>query len=366
VRVAVVGGGIFGLASSLELARRGHAVVAFEQGAIPNPLASSTDVSKTIQRLYGGRAHYVELAERADLGWRAWRRRLDGPDFYHEIGHVFVTRGWDPGHRGYDSAAALGIRPLALAEARARFPQFSIGPDDTVFFDAWGGYLVSAAAVAGMARLAREDGADLRQNCPVRAIDETSSGVQLATDGDTSSFDHVVVAAGVWTSRLVPAVRVAPTRQSMAFFRPARSDIHRPGPMPVFAVDVPGDAWYGHPLADGRVKVADNALGPPAEPDSDREAGPGFEERARAFVKRWMPGLAAGALVGSRSCMYENTPDGDFVIDHVPRSDRVLVASGGSGHGFKFGAAIGPLVADALEGKANAFGAHFRLGRRFA
>jgi N-methyl-L-tryptophan oxidase len=71
-------------------------------------------------------------------------------------------------------------------------------------------------------------------------------------------------------------------------------------------------------------------------------------------------------VAGSRSCLYESTPDRDFIVDWVPGSSRVLVAGGGSGHGFKFGGAIGPLIADALEDKDNPLGAPFKLGDRFA
>jgi N-methyl-L-tryptophan oxidase len=64
-------------------------------------------------------------------------------------------------------------------------------------------------------------------------------------------------------------------------------------------------------------------------------------------------------------CLYENTPDRDFIIDWVPGSRRILVAGGGSGHGFKFGGSIGAVIADALEEKANPLGDLFRIGKRF-
>jgi glycine/D-amino acid oxidase-like deaminating enzyme len=94
-----------------------------------------------------------------------------------------------------------------------------------------------------------------------------------------------------------------------------------------------------------------------------REVSPAFLERAAAFVARRMPALARGELAGGRACLYTNTPDHHFVIDYV--LPRVLVAGGGSGHGFKFGGSIGPVIADALEARANRLGDLFRLGSRF-
>src|SRR5204862_5153 len=111
----------------------------------------------------------------------------------------------------------------------------------------------------------------------------------------------------------------------------------------------------------GWVKVANALRGRIADPDSDRDGSAAYEAQARAFVRERLPGLAEAPILGSRSCLYDNTPDHDFVVDWAPGSSRVLVAGGGSGHGFKFGGSIGPVIADALEEKENALGAAFPL-----
>jgi glycine/D-amino acid oxidase-like deaminating enzyme len=368
VRVGVVGCGAFGLAAAIELAARGHTVVALDRGTVPHPAASSTDVSKTLQRLYAhGEAAYVELAQRAEPVWRRWQERSGDGRFYYPIGHVVVASRWAPGERAYESAALLGLQVHDPVDARRRFPQLAIRDGDVVCFDAWGGYLASARAVAAMVALARAAGVDLREAAPVRAVEETNGGVRLALDGGALLCDRVVVAAGVWIPGLVPGAPIRATRQCMAFFEPDDAGRHRPGPLPVWAFDAPDDdCWYGHPLPDGRVKAADGPLGDSVDPDTHRDASSEFEARARAFVERRMPGLARGRLVGSRSCLYENTPDGHFLIDWAAGSGRVLIAGGGSGHGFKFGGALGPVIADALEEKENPLGRPFRVGRRFA
>jgi glycine/D-amino acid oxidase-like deaminating enzyme len=362
MKVAVVGCGAFGLGAAIELRARGHAVTAFEQGPVPNPKASSHDTSKTIRRVYGAQAHYVELVERAAVKWRAWQARLGARSglFFNEIGYIYVVRDFVPGDRVHDAWRLLEDRPevsiVPLAEARARFPHFALRAGDTVLHDRWGGYLASARAVAAMAEIARADGVDVREHSRVESVEELAD-----------RFDRVIVAAGTWIPRLVPSIPVHVTRQCMAFFR------YPPGSMPVFSLrsDAPG-YWYGHPLADeGLVKVADDerdwasAVTPEkvVDPDSHREAPPEFVPRVRAFVAERMPALADAEIVGTRSCLYENTPDHDFVIDWAPGSASVLVAGGGSGHGFKFGGSIGEVIADALERKANPLLPHFRLAR---
>src|SRR5207244_629198 len=136
-------------------------------------------------------------------------------------------------------------------------------------FDPFGGYLESGKALAAMAELARADGVVLRESSPVRAVDDG----MVRLDGEQLGFDRVVVAAGVWTPRLVPGIPIRPTLQSMAFFEPDDAALHAPGPMAVFATDMDGeDGWYGHPLPDGRVKIADGPLGPAVDPDDERTA----------------------------------------------------------------------------------------------
>lgn len=413
MRVGVVGAGIFGIAAALELRGRGHDVTVFEQGAIPYEKASSTDTSKTIRRLYGDNETYVELAERAAQTWARWNERLGG-SVYFPIGQIEIVRTFRPGRRIFDSwqhFARRGgeVRILSVAEARARYPQFGYEEGDACVYDPWGGYLASGQAVKGLAQVARDDGAEIREQTMVLEVEDGSSRVRLivgrvapaldsvgesgragpgramAVPGsagvspalagkysphatESVSFDRVVVAAGVWLKHLVPTIgrHIRPTFQEMAFFEPVDRATFAPGTMPVWGINPEEDGWYGHPLQrEGWVKVANDLLGPAAEPDDDRQASPSFVEAAREFVARRIPALARGRVAGSRACLYENTPDRHFVIDWVPGSQRILVAGGGSGHGFKFGGSIGAVIANALEDESNLLGDLFRVGRRF-
>ncbi len=372
MKIAIVGAGIFGIAAAIELRRRGHTVTVFEQGAVPDERASSTDTSKTIRRLYGHNATYVELVERAALQWRQWNDRLGG-SVYFQIGQLQIERDFRPGFRIHDSwqflrAQDKDVRVLTTPEARARYPQFAYEDGDTIVYDPWGGYLASSEAVAGLARLAREDGVMVLEASPVGEVSETSSGAYVVVRGRRIECDWAVVAAGVWIGRLVPAVgrHIRPTRQEMVFFEPASPDLFVPGVMPVWSVNPQTEGWYGHPLRrEGWVKVANDLRGETVDPDAPRVASPAFLEAAREFVARRIPQIARTRVAGTRVCLYENTPDRDFIIDRVPGSHRLVVAGGGSGHGFKFGGAIGAVIADALEDKANALGAPFKIGARF-
>jgi glycine/D-amino acid oxidase-like deaminating enzyme len=55
-------------------------------------------------------------------------------------------------------------------------------------------------------------------------------------------------------------------------------------------------------------------------------------------------------VVESRVCQYENTSNGDFLIDRHPDFDNVWLVGGGSGHGFKHGPAVAEYVVKMLSG----------------
>ena len=374
MKVGVVGAGVFGLAAAIELRSRGHTVTVLDRGEPPYENASSTDVSKAIRRTWyaGDNGTYVELVERAALQWRDWERR-SGDSFYHQTGGLGVLGSFEPGDPMYSSVEYLrergaAVEVLSLAEAGARFPQFNFESGEVCVYDGWAGYLESGRAVSVMARLAREDGVEVRDRTPVEGVDETGSHGEVAMNGRRERFDRVVVAAGCWVGSLLPAIGagVRITHQEMFLIVPEEPARFAHGAMPVWSLDPDGEGWYGFPmLREGYVKVAKDAPGGTVDPDMDRGGTLEFAEQALALLRERIPDLANGRVVGGRSCLYTVTPDDHFIVDRAPGFDSVFVAGGGSGHGFKFGASIGPIIADAVEDIPNPLGDRFRIGDRF-
>lgn len=371
MRIGIVGAGIFGLAAALELRGRGHQVALFEQGEIPYPQASSTDVSKAIRRTNYPEQTYVELVERAAHQWRSWHERLSRA-IYYQPGKLMISPDIDPNGPIYKSWQAWentagGTRVLSLQEARRRFPQFTLHPDDTLLEDPWTGYLRSGQAVADLADLARAEGVLIYSQTPVQEIEDHGQ-VRFICKNDTPEFDRAVIAAGAWVTRLLPQFNrhLHLTRQQMAFFVPKNPELFE-GTFPLWSVLSKNEGWYGFPLLqEGYVKVADDLkVEEITNPDIERAPTDEFLAAAEAFVADRIPALANAELIGGRSCLYTNTPDNHFVIDWLPNSQRLLVAGCGSGHGFKFGGSIGPVIADALEEKHNSLGDLFRIAKRF-
>ena len=375
MNVCIVGAGIFGMAAALELRNRGHDVTLIERGEIPNPDASSTDVSKVIRRTMYPNEVYVELVTRSAAQWRAWHNRTSG-SIYFQNGKLIVARDLDSDHEahaGWETLSRLtrDVYELTASQVQERFPQFTVSDEDRLFFDPWAGYLRSGQALADLSTLAREAGVTVLENTLVTAVEETGGRARVRTGAEWMAFDRAVVAAGPWVAELLPAMkkRVRVTRQQMAFFAPDDPGPFERSRFPVWSIVSPGNLWYGFPyLHEGFVKVAEDSKLDDAQVDVSRDPTPEFLAWAREFVARRIPGLSEAKLVGGRSCLYTNMADMTdeaFVIDWAQGFERVLIAGCGCGHGFKFGGAIGPVIADAMEDRENPLGDTFRIGNRF-
>ena len=373
MRIGVIGGGIFGMAAALELRARGHEVVLFERDVIPAPDASSTDVSKAIRRLHYPEEEYVELVTRAADQWSKWQER-SGSSFYYQPGIISISYDLPSQNKVDDGRETLvrggvELESLSIDEVRRRFPQLAVKTGDNILFDAWGGFLRSGEALGQLATIARSDGVEIRESTRVQEVEEQGDRVHITcAGGETLAYDRAVISAGPWVVRLLPWLQqhLLITRQQMAFFVPEDLEAFRRSSFPVWSVLTDRKAWYGFPLLEeGYVKVAEDNRVLEADPDCNREPTEQFLSQAREFVADRIPGLTTAELVGGRSCLYTNTPDNNFVVDWVPDSDRVLIAGCGCGHGFKFGGAIGPVIADTLEDRENPLGRLFKIGERF-
>lgn len=368
-RIHVVGAGILGVTAALELRRRGHAVALFDPGPLPHPLAASTDISKAIRMDYGRDELYMALMEEALRGWDDWNEAW-GEALYHEDGVLFLgRRPMRPGDFEYESFTRLqkrGHRPQRLNSTtlKARFPAWAAGHYPDGYFNPRGGWAESGRVVARLLEQAQATGVELRQQVAFAQLLEQGGRVVgfVAADGTKHPADYVVVAAGAWTPTLLPHLGdvMWAVGQPVLHFRPDDPAAYRAPYFAVWGADISNTGWYGFPAtAEGIVKIANHGPGRRVHPDEPRLVAPEEEGRFRAFLHETFPGLADAPLIGNRLCLYCDTWDGNFWIDHDPEREGLLVAAGGSGHGFKFAPVFGPLIADVLESRANPYAGRF-------
>lgn len=343
--MAVVGGGLLGLATARALARRGREVVVLE-ARHPGHDGSGSRGAARIFRCGYDDPRYVAMAVGARRQWEALEAEA-GERLLHPVGQVTFGAGLD---RLAAAMAAGGARAerLGPAEVAARFPALAV--DGPALYEPLSGVL---AAERVLAVLAGCPGVDRRDGTAVAGLvdDGRRVTVELAGGGALVA-PAVVLCAGPGTGRLLARAGPALAGHAGSFTVTAEQvgyvDAPTDPPVPVFVERA--DPWcYGLPVpGTGRVKLALHGDGPtvtadrfPTGPDPARLA------RLEAAARRRLPGH--GPLEAGERCPYDWSPDGRFVADRV---GRVVVGAGTSGHGFKFGLLLGELLADLATGTA--------------
>jgi glycine/D-amino acid oxidase-like deaminating enzyme len=181
-------------------------------------------------------------------------------------------------------------------------------------------------------------------------VDEVAKLNSLSTrSGEDIFADKFVFTCGSWLPKIFPALLgelIYITRQEVFFFGVPQVDASRFGPERLPAWIDFGDLVYGLPNLDNRgFKLAIDAHGPKFDPDAgERIVSVDGLAAARAYLAQRMPELADAPVTETRVCQYENTSNGDFLIDRHPAFENVWLVGGGSGHGFKHGPAVGEYV----------------------
>ena len=368
--VIVVGGGINGVTSAIELKRRGHKVILVDPGPLPHPLAASTDISKAVRAAYGSDEDYTALAERCIELWRKWNAKF-GIELYHKTGVLFVCQHrMQPDDFEYESCRVLEKQGHRFERFDSftfhqRFPAFAEDRFQDGFFDPDAGYVESGRVVATLIEHAKSLGVELREHTKFTALDESDRRVEgiVLEDRHSINADAVIMATGAWTPHLLPFTKkfLRSTAHPVFHLRPKQPNFFLPERFPFFGADISTTGYYGFPLNQGVVKIANHGPGREMSPDSpERVVTREDENDLRKFLRSTIPGLAEAPIVYTRVCMYCDTNDGDFWIAPDPDRPNLTIATGDCGHGFKFAPVLGELIADVVEGKPNPLLQKFR------
>lgn len=353
--VAVIGAGVFGVWTAYQLNRAGASVLLLDAYGPGNNRASSGGESRIMRLGYGPDEIYTRSAQRSLKAWEEFFAGYDSATpLFHRTGVLWLAREPD----AYCEATltnllAVGARAERLNqnELRARFPQMKFDGIDWAVHEIDAGVIMARRAVQAVALKARANGVDYLEEAVAAPIDRrnfrTVSGKQIAAK-------HLVFACGPWLPKLFPDLlgeRIHVTRQEVFFLGvPPAGDLFKSPQLPTW-VDF-NDLVYGMPALDGRgAKLAIDAHGPEFDPDrGDRIVSEESTKAVREYLARRLPMLADAPVTETRVCQYENTSNGDFLIDRHPGLENVWLAGGGSGHGFKHGPAVGEYVAAMISG----------------
>jgi sarcosine oxidase len=352
--VVVCGLGAMGSAALHHLASRGKRVLGLERFAPGHDRGSSHGSTRIIRLGYFEHPSYVPLLRRAYALWRELEAAA-GRQLLHVTGIAEIGPPAGELVQGTLASSRLhGLRHdvLAAAELMRRFPAFKLPADYVAVVQPDGGFVEVEASIAANISLATAAGADIRSGERVQAIEPRAGSVRIVTDRGAIEAGAAIVTAGAWTKSLLPelAAPLRATREVMGWFEPI--DAGSFSAFPVFIIESPHGMHYGIPPQGGvgigaGIKIAKHHhRNETVDPDHyDRTVSSDDEALIRAAVADHIP-AANGALIAAKTCLYTMTSDGNFLIDHLPGAENVVVASPCSGHGFKFAPVIGEILAD--------------------
>ncbi len=357
--VAVIGAGVFGAWTAHHLLGAGHHVTLIDAHGPGHSRASSGGESRMTRAAYGKDAVYTRMARDSLPQWKALSA-ASGLPIFTPTGVLFFF----PTEEQYvrDSVAAhknLGLptEVLTRAEMARRFPMIDFDGVHVGLYEPGFGVLMARRSVQTLVDRFVRSGGQYRHEAahtPQQASGPVRS-LRLASGGSLEA-DAFVFALGPWLPKLFPDVigrRILSTRQEEFFFAPPAGDRRfLPSAMPGWADFNGGDIYYGFPDLEGRgVKFAHDAHGAVVDPDTqDRRPSDAALSDITAFRDRRFPLLRGAPLTEARVCQYENSSNGDFLVDFHPRLANVLLVGGGSGHGFKHGPEVGRYAAGRLSG----------------
>jgi sarcosine oxidase len=379
--VVVVGLGAMGSATLYQLARRGVRAIGIDRFTPPHDRGSSHGESRITRQAIGEGPEYVPFVLRSHEIWRDLEAAT-GEALLFTVGGLLLGRpGSGARHHGQAdfigrtiaAAAQYGIphEILPASEVRRRFPQFRLAGDEVGYYEPGAGFVAPERCIAAQLAVARTHGATVRTCETVARIRPSSTGVEIVTDRERLAADRVIVTAGGWIPGLLGgpfATLLRVYRQVLFWFAPEDATRYAPGRFPVFIwIHGAGEAdyFYGFPVVSEGVKLGSEQFVEASEPDGIVRDVSSAEVEAvySAHVRHRLAGVTARCL-RARTCSYTVAPGSRFLVDRHPDSDRVLVVSPCSGHGFKHSAALGEAIAErVVEGASRLDLAPFALER---
>jgi sarcosine oxidase len=366
----VVGLGGMGSATAFELARRGQRVLGLEQFDLVHDRGSSHGHTRIIRTAYYEHPGYVPLVRRSFERWHDLELHT-GARLLIDCACLTIGRNDSELVQGVRQSAnehALSIENLTESELRHRFPQFRFADEYRGVLEQEAGILFVEDCVRAHLQAATALGVEVHACEPVIDWKATATAVEVTTAKGHYSGGRLILTAGPWAGQLLHQWGQCLTvmRQTPLWFKTANDSQFQPDLFPVFIADVPEGSFYGFPVIDQNgLKVARHygATELPNVSLINREVTPQDEPPIRDFLIQHLP-LGDGPLLHGQVCVYTLTPDRHFILDRHPEQANVAIATGFSGHGFKFAPVVGEIMADlATDGRTNHAIDMFRIGR---
>ncbi|MEJ8570108.1 FAD-dependent oxidoreductase [Microbaculum marinum] len=342
----VVGAGVAGVMTALELARRGERVTLIDRWEPGHSRASSTDYNRIIRAIHGRDEFYTRWVREARLRWMELQAEI-GQTLYYECGAlILATRG----HCHWEDATAetfdkLGVPyyRFSAEETALRFPQFDTSSIAYSLYEPEAGMIMAHRGVrAGLELFQRAGGTVARGHVT------TDAHERLHLDGKPLEADLIVVASGPWMGEMFPrTIKPISTVVGVNVLYTSTPD----GSTAFDMANMPcwidhGEGSFGLPSSEGCGVKAAVVIPDKIDLDNDeRLIRRETLSRTRRYIQKRLPGLVGERVVDSKFNQIILTPDTHFIVDWHPEHSNVLFAGGCSGHLYKHGPVFGDFVA---------------------
>ena len=363
--VIVIGVGSMGSSACYYLAKEGYKVLGLEQFDISHEFGSHAGQSRIIRKAYFENPDYVPLLERAYQNWKALEDET-GAKIYHPTGLVYFgprDHSLIKGVKQSTSLYSIKLNTFDTTSAAQQFPQFTMPADFETLFEPDAGFVTPEKAIKLYAEQAIKNGANIETHEQVLSWQRDGDSVVVTTDKNIYRCSRLIISAGAWARKMIPPLsgKLKITRQFVAWINPKNWDKFTLGNFScwLLADDEKPGCYYGFPILDETefggpkgLKLAHHFPAMETDPDQvNREVTIEDKKNLEYALNKYLPGCFQSFL-SYKICLYTNSPDEDFIIDKLPGYEgRVVIATGFSGHGFKFASVIGEILSDlAIKG----------------
>ncbi|HQQ97842.1 MAG TPA: N-methyl-L-tryptophan oxidase [Cyclobacteriaceae bacterium] len=361
----VLGVGSMGSATVWQLAQRGHRVLGIEQFDISHDQGSHAGQSRIIRQSYFEHPDYVPLLQRSYSNLAAFEKET-GAKIFHKAGVLYFGKRGNELTAGVEKSAniyKLTIQKPGHQEAAKQFPSFAIPADFDIIFEPDAGFMTPERTILTYTEEAIRLGATVQTKESVQSWKQEGNQIRVITDKGEYTADKLIITAGGWAPYMIPQLKqeLTVTKQMIMWVNPKSWKPFAYGNFPCWIMEDPDrGSYYGFPIVPTKefggplgLKLAHHQHGEVTDAKNvNRAVTPGTEEDLTSILRKYIP-EAVGSILSIKSCLYTNSKDQNFIIDHLPGSDkRVTIATGFSGHGFKFVPVVGEILADlAMKGK---------------
>jgi sarcosine oxidase len=355
--VIVIGVGSMGSSACYHLAKKGAKVLGIEQFTITHENGSHTGESRLIRQAYFEHSDYVPLLRKAYEGWSAIQKESKR-QLYWETGLAYFGLPDSEMLEGVLSSANLydiPIQQFSTDQINSKWPQFNLPKGYTGLLEPEAGLLKPELAIQTLVNLAMKCGAEIHSNEQMLGWEMENNFVKITTNKSNYHAKKIIFTAGAFSEKLLKTkASLKVTQQFIGWTAPLGRNEYSLGNFPCWMISELGKPgpYYGFPEIDkGGLKIAYHREGEVLTTDLDFDVLEKMESKIlNEVLRNYLPNVRSEIEVIKR-CKYTYSSDQNFIIDQLSGYDnKVILAAGFSGHGFKFVPVIGAALADlALE-----------------